>query len=187
MHTQLPIHLRPDAESWKPSGHKQVKLPWVLEQVPYWQISGDWAHSSVSDIKERNNIVNLIKWHFQLFKTCPYFVPLEAFQYVTAHLIVSTWIIARRQLPHCYMFTYHNNQLLWLLLMLRIHSCSSLLLGTRHKAGMYWSLRNISSSAPLYKQSVFFGSALFSHVKGKIRGSDEASPPLVHSSRADLS
>ena len=50
-HTQLPKHLRPEAESWKPSGHKQVKLPSVLEQVPNVQISADWEHSSISDTK----------------------------------------------------------------------------------------------------------------------------------------
>lgn len=47
--TQLPKHLRPVAEIWKPSGHKQVKLPSVLEQVPNVQISGSWEHSSISD------------------------------------------------------------------------------------------------------------------------------------------
>lgn len=50
-HTQLPKHLRPEAETWKPSGHKQVKLPSVLEQVPNVQISGAWEHSSMSDIQ----------------------------------------------------------------------------------------------------------------------------------------
>lgn len=46
---RLPIHLRPEAEIWKPSGHRQVKLPSVLEQVPKVQISGNWEHSSISE------------------------------------------------------------------------------------------------------------------------------------------
>ena len=55
-HTQLPKHLRPEAEITKPSGHKQVKLPSVLEQVPNVQISGDWEHSSISDIQRKKGI-----------------------------------------------------------------------------------------------------------------------------------
>lgn len=48
----LPKHLRPEAEIWKPSGHRQVKLPSVLEQVPKVQISGSWEHSSMSGKKQ---------------------------------------------------------------------------------------------------------------------------------------
>lgn len=49
---QLPKHLRPEAEIWKPSGHWQVKLPSVLAQVPKVQISGSWEHSSMSGKNE---------------------------------------------------------------------------------------------------------------------------------------
>ncbi len=54
--------------------------------------------------------------------------------------------------------------------MLRIRCRSSLLLGTEHKAGMCWSLPNISSSAPLYKQSKCSGLGPLPRVKGR-RGS----------------
>lgn len=49
MHTQLPKHLRPEAESWKPLGHSQMKLPSVLMHFPNVQISDDWVHSLISD------------------------------------------------------------------------------------------------------------------------------------------
>jgi len=55
--SQLPKHLRPEAESWKPAGHKQVKLPSVLEQVPNIQISGDWEHSSISDMQRKTSFI----------------------------------------------------------------------------------------------------------------------------------
>lgn len=66
--TQLPKHLRPEAEIWKPSGHKQVKLPSVLEQVPNVQISGSWEHSSISD-KQRNSINHLIRFTHLIHQT----------------------------------------------------------------------------------------------------------------------
>lgn len=64
------------------------------------------------------------------------------------------------------MFTRRNDQLP-LLLMLRIQCFSTPLPRTEHITGMCWSLPNISSSAPLYKQSECSGLGPRTRVKGK--------------------
>lgn len=44
----LPWHLRPVEDRANPSGHRHLKLPSVLLQVPKAQISGSSTHSSIS-------------------------------------------------------------------------------------------------------------------------------------------
>ena len=97
-HTKLPKHLRPEAEIWKPSGHKQVKLPSLFEQVPNKHISGDWEHSSISETqKEEQHQSPHQRDTFYIYILNPFLIlwlqssTLQSFIHISFFLVLS-WL-----------------------------------------------------------------------------------------------